>query len=232
MTKITFNKKTGALSALSAALILAVIIPSIPFASADDTTCIGVLAPGAYANVNAPGPSCFLGPLVTVNGDVKHTGGFLSISGATINGNVQSEGAISLSIRSATINGNVQSDGTAFVNLSSASVGGDVQIKGATSTVNVRGGSVGGNVQIEEMTGGAGSFIVVGFPTVTIGGDLQLIKNTQSPCSFLPSCIFVGGNTVGGNLQCKENSPAPNSFGTPNTVTGLKEDQCSAALGF
>ena len=199
--------------------------------SADDTTCIGVLAPGAYANVNAPGPFCFLGALVTV-GDVKHTGGFLSIGGATINGNVQSEGAISLSAGGATINGNVQSDGTASVGLISTSVGGDVQIKGAKSAVNVRGGSVGGNVQIEEMTGGAGSFIVVGFPTVTIGGDLQLIKNTQSPCSFLPSCIFVGGNTVGGNLQCKENSPAPNSFGTPNTVTGLKEDQCSAALGF
>jgi len=44
----------------------------------------------------------------------------------------------------------------------------------------------------------------------------------------------IGGNTIGGNLQCTENSPPPivSPAAGPNTVGGIKEDQCSADLGF
>ena len=46
MTKL-FNKKTGALSALSATLLLAVIMPSMSSVYADDTTCTGALLAGS-----------------------------------------------------------------------------------------------------------------------------------------------------------------------------------------
>ena len=91
MTKTTFNKKTGALSALSAALILAVIIPSIPFASANDTTCIGTLVAGTYDTVIVPAAGvCFVASGVTVNGDVnvESNASLTSFISATVNGNI------------------------------------------------------------------------------------------------------------------------------------------------
>ncbi len=45
-----FNKKTGALSALSAVLLLAVIMPSIPFASAEDDMLLKI----KYRAVRSP----------------------------------------------------------------------------------------------------------------------------------------------------------------------------------
>jgi len=210
MTKI-FNKKTGALSALSTVLLLAVIMPSMPLASAGDTTCTGFLAAGTYdGNINAPGPFCLLGFGVTVNGDVKQTGGDLLIAGATINGNIQAEGGHVLSMNLVTVNG-------------------DIQVKGyslkptTTSFIGIQASSIDGNIQIEESTLG---FLNIGFPSEgnVINGDIQIFKNL---IAF--SFIAVSDNTVNGDIKCKENIiPVPfTNIGSPNTVSGNTEDQCA-----
>ena len=79
----TFNKKTGKLSALLAVLLLAVIIPSMPLANADDTIC-SVSISGTHDNVVVPsGSSCNITPGTIVNGNVKvESGGALSSFGS------------------------------------------------------------------------------------------------------------------------------------------------------
>ncbi len=215
MTKI-FNKKTGALSALSATLLLAVIMPSMPFASADDSICTGgFVTPlnGIHDNVIVPaGADCF-------------------ISGATVNGNVKAEsGALFLFISESTVHGSVQADGVLGQTVVVGStVGGDVQFKnsggaGPFDSVAVVSSSVGGNVQIEDNS----AFRVGAWLNPMIGGDLQYTGNTSTTDS-LPSVI--GGNTVGGNLQCSGNTPvaAIAPFGL-NTVAGDAEGECATLV--
>jgi len=210
MTKL-FNIKTGALSALSATLLLAAIMPSMPFASADDTPCVGFLAPGTYENVVAPGPGfCAIGFGVTVTDNVKHTGGSLFISvGATVNGSVESEGGTSLSISGSTINGNVDADGTGSVAIDTSTVTGNVQVKNIAGFVILDGNTITGNVQIEE-SATTGDFIVVGAPVFgfagnTITGDLQLIKNAAVT-------TIVSDNSIFGAVQIEDTSASPGSL--------------------
>jgi len=201
--------KTILLPSIGIFAILAMMVPTMPFASADDTTCTGFLPAGTYENVNAPGPFCLLGFGVTVFGDVKQTGGDLFISHATVNGNVQAEGGSVLSIFGATVNGDIQVKGFSF------------KPTGPTF-VEIHASSIDGKVQIEESTV---DLIEVGFPAAgnVINGDIQIFNN------LVFSFNLVSDNTVNGDIKCKENLiPAPfTNFGFPNTVSGNIEDQCA-----
>jgi len=213
MTKI-FNKKTGALSALSAVLLLAVIMPSMPLASADDTICTGGAAgtvTGTHDNVVVPsGAICF-------------------IFGATINGNVEAEsGALKLNIASSTVTGNIEADGVlgdVIVNV--VTVGGDVQIKnsGGSSSdlVNVVAVTIGGDLEMENNTG----FRVGGW-TNLITGNFEFNGNLSTGGSQ-PS--IVSDNTVGENLECSGNTPVASDFPFGlNTVTGNAEGECATLI--
>jgi len=210
MTKI-INKKTGALSALSATLLLAVIMPSMPFTYADDVTiCTGFLAPGTYENVVAPGPFCGIGAGVTVDGEVKQTGGNLFISFATVNESIQVEGGGITSIFAATVNGDIEVKGISgpgfeFVQILSSIIGGDVQIVESSLDSLVLGFQGFGNV---------------------INGEIKIFGNSATGGL---SSFGISDNTVS-NIECKENSgtglPFVN-FGTPNIVSGNTEDQCA-----
>jgi len=209
MTKI-FNKKTGALSALSATLLLAVIMPSMPFAMADDTVCVGFIT-GIHDNVVVPsGAACL-------------------ISSASISGNVKAEsGALSLIISGGSVHGNVQADGVlGDVIIVSATIGGDVQIKNTAATgfdqVAVVSNGIGGNVQIEDNS----AFRVRADNNSMVAGDLQFNGNTST--GSFPN--IVGSNTVGGNLQCSDNTPVATiaPFGL-NTVAGDAEGECATLV--
>jgi len=196
--------KTILLPSIGIFAILAMMVPSMPFASADDTTCTDFLPAGEYdGNVIAAGPSCFIGLGTTIHGDVKHTGGDLIIDGATVFGNVQSEGG-------------------AFLFVLSSTVYGDIQVKdmsGPFPSITIDGNTIDGRVQIEASTV---DFIEVGFPGAgnVINGDIQIFNN------FVAFSTVISGNTVGGNIQCKANfDPAPINFGFPNDVSGNTGDE-------
>jgi len=146
--------KTILLPAIGIFAILAMMMPSMPFASAGDTICAGDLS-GIHDNVVVQsGDSCFILAGATINGNVKvESGGDLSASGSTINGNIEADGAISIRI-------------------SGVTVGGDVQIKKTTGIAVVDSSIIGGNLQMEENSGvSADAFLN------TIGGNLQYDKN-------------------------------------------------------
>ncbi len=189
-----------------------------------------------------PGEPCFLGNVtidnVKVFGRRLLTG--LGASGPTV------------------IRGSVQGEpGHGVVQLARAIVDGDVQIIGGVGLGGlphqIFRSTIHGNVQVMENTAPIRFFLVRstidgdlqvfdnlwGTPTFDntivrnlVGGDLQLFKNIGA--------FTVGDNTIGGNLQCKDNTPdvVPASVGPlglvggPNTVGGVKEDQCSEDLGF
>ena len=214
MTKI-FNKKMGVFSALSAALLLAVIMSSMPFTYADDVTiCSGGAAgtvTGTHDNVVVPsGAICF-------------------IFGATINGNVEAEsGALKLNIASSTVTGNIEADGVlgdVIVNV--VTVSGDVQIKNSggspSDLVNVVGVTIGGDLEMENNTG----FRVGGW-TNLITGNFEFNGNISTGGSQ-PS--IVSDNTVGENLECSGNTPVASDFPFGiNTVTGAAEGECATLI--
>lgn len=60
----------------------------------------------------------------------------------------------------------------------------------------------------------------------TVGNNVQINHNLSGAASV------VSDSTIGGNLGCEANKPAPTASGVPNTVTGHRQGQCSAANGF
>ena len=199
---------------------LIVLAPVFMFAStanADETFC-GLpggetLATGPHDNVTVFGGICN----VDSSGTTKINGNVKVEPGGTFNAGILAGGKL-------IVKGSVQCDFCRRVALVDrggvVKVKGDFQIKGATVVSGCAGPvSIGGNLQMEEMTGNP---VATG---CSITGDLQVFKNVST------FAAFISGNTVGGNLQCKENFPAPGPF-IVNTVSGNKEDQCAAGLGF
>jgi hypothetical protein len=105
---------------------------------------------------------------------------------------------------------------------------------------------VGGNVQIGNCTGASGVSALTSFGgPITIMGDFQCHNDTEM-CTAAGATIGgnvqvnnntgtasnITDNTIFKDLQCQNNSPPPFHNAGPNTVTGNKQGQCSAALGF
>ena len=249
MTEI-LNRKTEPFNALSAVLLLAVIIPSIPFASAQETTCTGPLGPGTYENIQAPGPGyCFLDN-VTVNGDITHTGGALILENSNVSGNIQSDGGSTVFLHSTTVNGSIQST-SAFFSLSSSTIEGSVQSENSqgvwivsstvngnvqvnnfaqsspTDSVDILSSTIVGNVQIDAGTLGLvriGDQFGAGN---TITGDIKISDNTLT-WGVNSAEFSIVDNTVGGNIQCTGNSSTfgASNLGVPNTVSGNTKGEC------
>jgi len=190
MTKT--KTKIGILSVVSATLLLAVIMPSIPFAMADKpTVCVGLLPAGTYGNVIAPGPACVTALGVIIDGDLKQTGGTLDLTNdAHVTGSVKVDGAIWTSLWFVTVDGDVKISNLSGPDLTQVAItgsiiGGDVKIK---------------NNNIDRIVMG----ILAGGPAPNvIGGDLKISNNIIS--GFVGDA-GVAHNIINGDYKCEENS--------------------------
>ena len=168
----------------------------------------------------------------TIDGDVfVPKGASCTLTDVTVDGNVLVFKKASLTVNGGTITGNVHASNCVFVKLSPGSgaaptVNGNVHISHCTNSSASPGSGVTAGAEID------GSFICNNnrdFCEVidaTVGDNVLLHHNVSNTASV------VSGNTIGGNLGCEANDPAPTASGAPNTVTGDKEGQCSAANGF
>jgi len=201
---ISFNKKIWTLGALTATLLIALIIPSVPFASSNTVTICDEprTSYARYVDVLVKsGFSCHLYRDVTVSGNV-----------------VVEDGAKFTASR-IQIGGNVLADGADHVGLSRVTVGGNVQVKNTDNNrgiVNVALSTIQGNLQIEDNYA-----LFVKARDNTVVGDLQYTKNT----SVIKTGNKITGNTIGGNLDCGEDNSYM-IYGS-NVVAGLKTGQCA-----
>lgn len=182
MLEISSGKIT-AFSLIGAMLLMAATVAGAPLASADDTTCTGIISSGSLDNVIVPSGDCVLTGSVVVDGNVKQTGGNLKVDGIPVGGNVQAEGGGTTEVLEATVEGSVQ-------------------IKKTTGLAQVHDSIVGADIQVEEKNDG--SIRVV---SNDVEGNVQIWKNSGS------SIILVEDNLIDGNLQCKENVPGPTVSG-------------------
>jgi hypothetical protein len=169
----------------------------------------------------------------TIDGDVfVPKGASCTLADVTVDGNVLVFKRASLTVNGGTITGNVHASNCVFVKLSPDSsnvtptVNGTVHISHCTNSSAVPGSGVTAGGEID------GSFICNNnrdsceVIDATVGNNVQvnhILSSTES---------VISASTIGGNLECEANKPAPTASGAPNTVTGHKEGQCSAANGF
>jgi hypothetical protein len=201
--------------ALAFAAGFALLIAGGQNARAAHTTCTGSVTGGTIdGNVFVPkGASC-------------------TLTDVTVDGSVLVFKRASLTVNGGTITGNVHASNCVFVKLSPDSsnfgpvVNGNVHLSHCTNSSAAPGSGVTAGGEID------GSFIcnnnrdfceVIG---ATVGGNVLLHRNVSSTPSV------VSANAIGGNLGCEANNPDPTAGGTPNTVSGDKQGQCSAANGF
>jgi hypothetical protein len=169
----------------------------------------------------------------TIDGDVfVPKGASCTLTDVTVDGSVLVFKRGSLTVNGGTITGNVHASDCVYVKLSPDSsnvvptVNGTVHISHCTNSSASPGSGVTAGGEID------GSFIcnnnrdsceVIG---ATVGNNVLLHHNISNTASV------VSASTIGGNLGCEANKPAPTASGAPNTVTGDKAGQCSAANGF
>ena len=155
-----------------------------------------------------------------VTGNVTESGGSLTLTGATVQGNVQVNGGGSVSIGPYTsINGNLviqnMSAGGPMAQICGAKVQGNLQIQNNASAVEIGAASscpgnvIGGNLQVQ---GNTASTIIF---DNAVTGNLQDQNNTAG--------TQVLGNQVGKDLQCQNNSSIT---GAGNTAK-QKQGQCA-----
>jgi hypothetical protein len=204
-------------------------------------TKLGLVLAAGFALLIAGGPNAraahtnCTGSLTatTIDGDVfVAKGANCTLTDVTVDGNVLVFKKASLNVNAGTITGSVHASNCSFVKLSPDSsnvepiVNGSVHISHCTNSSALPGSGVTAGGEID------GSFIcnnnrdsceVIG---ATVGNNVQVNHNLSSTASV------VSASTIGGNLGCEANRPAPTASGAPNTVTGSKQGQCSAANGF
>jgi sugar lactone lactonase YvrE len=173
-------------------------------------TCNGVYN-GTFNGNMTVGQNCtFVGG--SVSGNLTQSGGKLSLTNATVRGNLQIAGGAFSIGPAATIDGNLTvqqlAAGAGPSQICGSRISGNLQFQNNGASVTIGSGSpscggntISGNLQVEN---NSGATIVVGN---TVSGNLQDMSNT-GPAQ-------VVGNTVSGNLQCQGNSSI---VGGPNTA--------------
>ena len=122
-----FNNKTWMLGVVTATLLVTVIIPSLPFASAthDSSICHTTIPSTIFEDMLVPaGTTCSTAPKAIL----------------TITGNVLIESGATFTVSSITVGGNVVADGAKFVAIGNSEIGGNLIVKssvGSSFTVNI-----------------------------------------------------------------------------------------------
>ena len=202
--------------------------PSAQFAVLDTAGFGEVLrgvafAPGAIASAPTSGNACngvyngtFQGTLTisagqncvfiggTINGDVRLSGGNLSLTNTVVNGKVQAQNGGSFSIGpSVTINGNLQAHnlpaGGAGNQVCDSVITGNLQYQNSETPIEIGSGS-------PTCTGN------------TIGGNVQFHNNSAQG--------LISNNTINSNLQCQNDTPPASGIAGSNTVGGQKLGEC------
>jgi hypothetical protein len=168
-----------------------------------------------------------------IDGDVfVPKGASCTLTDVTVEGSVLVFKRASLTVNGGTITGDVHASNCVFVKLSPDSsnvepaVNGSVRISHCTNSSAVpgsgvtAGGDIGGNFICNN---NRDSCELIG---ATVGNNVLVHHNLSDTASV------VSANMIGGNLGCEANRPAPTAGGAPNTVSGNKQGQCSAANGF
>ena len=185
-----------------------------------NSTCTGV-AGGTGPSVTVPaGATCTLIAGTILTGNVTDDG-TLTLSGVTIDGNLQTQnaGPLTLTGPSTTILGNLQVQGGGPVMITGITVGGNLQVQQQApgTTMNlICATQVTGNLQWQNNAspvtiGGTGC------PGNSVGGNLQVQNNTM-PSGYTGPAATIEDNTVKGTLQSQNNTPPAVVSG--NTVGG------------
>jgi streptogramin lyase len=168
------------------------------------TSCITGTHTGALT-VTAGQVICITG---TQTGAVTvQAGGALAIVGGHVTGPVQVSGATAFMACGATITGALSVQGA-----TGPVIIGEVLYDGAACAAN----TITGAVTLSQNTGQ----VALGGSTVT--GPVSVTGDVGGP-------TVIEGNKITGPLSCSGNTPPPTDGGYPNTVTGARSGQCSAA---
>jgi len=206
-----FNSKILVFGAIATILLIAIIMPSLPSASAASTNCIWPkIYTGTFDNMVVPtGFDCSLNKGVVVTGTILiESGAKFTANGVTLGGDIFADGADMVSITGSTVNGDITIKNTNYA-----------------TTMSVSNNIISGNLELENniITNG----ITVALNTVS--GNIKLTNN------YAYSFIMVGANTITGNLDCVTNTPH-DYYGDVidiitirglNTVTNSKSGQCA-----
>jgi cytoskeletal protein CcmA (bactofilin family) len=185
-----------------------------------NSSCTGVDG-GTGPSVTVPaGATCTLIAGTVVTGNVTDNG-TLTLSGVTIDGNLQARnaGPLTLTGPSTTIGGDLQVQGGGPVMITGITIGGNLQIQqlAPSTTMNlICSAQVTGSLQWQNNAapvtiGGPGC------PGNSVGGNLQVQNNTM-PSGYTGPAATIEDNTVKGNLQSQNNTPPAVVSG--NTVGG------------
>jgi len=207
-----FNSKILVFGAIATILLIAIIMPSVPSASAGPpTNCIWQKTnTGVYDWIVVPaGTECSMIKGVVVNGDIMiRQGASFSANGISIGGDVDAFKAASVSITGSTVAGDIIIEDTNWA-----------------STMSISKNIVTGDIRLINNNIENGITVVENI----VDGNVLITGN------YADSFIMIGGNTITGNLDCDTNIPH-DFYGDVidmvtirglNTVTGVKTGQCA-----
>jgi hypothetical protein len=170
----------------------------------------------------------------SVSGNVAvNSGGRLDLLGGSVSGNLTTSGG-AVNITSGSISGNLSETNPTYSYTCGLKLSGNLAVSGSSRFVlvgdNGHGGNSGcaantisGNVSLSSNTAGA----EIGANHVN--GGVTLTGTTGAGPAPQNATPEVEANVIGGGLSCSSNTPAPTNGGYPNTVSGKRSGQCSAA---
>ncbi|TMC08981.1 MAG: choice-of-anchor D domain-containing protein [Chloroflexi bacterium] len=163
--------------------------------------------------VDVTNSTCITNATIFGNVEVK-PGGAVSISQSTISG-LESGGAKAVTVCGSTVKGSTDIDGTTgFVLLGDAGDDGQPACAGSTYSFQVSLDKNGGQVEV------GGNHLPGGLSVTNTNGSGP---DAETPTSEIEA------NQISFSLNCSGNTPPPTNDGLPNTVSGFRQGQCSAA---
>jgi len=206
-----FNNKIWVFGAIATVLLIVVIMPSIPFSSANTITiCDGdseLIIGETYDDLMVTSDDECRMKQVTINGNLYiGSGAIFTLSQSEVVGNIQADGATTVILTRVIVGGNIQ-----IKNMDDDSGRVSLVLVGVDRFKNII--PVVGNVEIED---NSGSSVQINNSHIT--GNLKFIKNTSSS-----NKIF--NNNIGGSLDCGTDNSNIVTFKN-NVVTGAETGPC------
>jgi len=173
-----FNSKTWVFGAVATILLIAIIMPSVPSASAADVNCIWPkIYTGTFDNMVVPtGADCSLNKGVVVSGSILiESGAKFTANGVILGGDISADGADMVSITGSTINGDVTIRNTNYA-----------------PTMSISSNTITGNLLLENNIVTNGMTVALN----AVAGNIEFNNN------YAYSFIMIGANNISGNLDC------------------------------
>lgn len=172
-------------------------------ASADTYTCTSVCTFGPEdtldnLTVKNGGFATLDGTLVTGNVVVEDGGKLILKNGVEVEGSVQSFGATLCKVKDTFINGSLQIKKTKKITVENVTINGDLQLETnkIQRSATIRGCLIGGNMQLYKNRIGTYQILIA---ANEVHGNLQLVDNRDGT-------IVVEDNYVESSIQCTDNT--------------------------